>query len=53
MSEAELDGFLRRAAWRTLPESWADTDPRERAEWLLRNLVKWRELSREGAGTED
>ena len=46
LSEAELAAFLDRAAWRTAPQSWAQAPARERAEWLLRNLAKWRELSR-------
>jgi hypothetical protein len=46
LSEDELAGFLARAAWRTAPESWAGTPARERGEWLLRNLVRWREFLR-------
>jgi hypothetical protein len=49
LSEAELAGFLARAAWRTAPESWAETDAWKRAEWLLRNLVRWRESAEEGS----
>ncbi len=48
LSEQELTDFLERAAWRVAPEAWEATRPSDRAEWLRRNIARWRELSRGG-----